>query len=114
MKVINNWLRTSIALHSSTLSGGCKNQCEQMWTFFEIHLWKQSMFSARKPSVLFSPKLYRLNCALLCDSSLLIISAKDKKSEVFSHFKKVKCEFLARSHTISLNKGLLNTSSHLC
>jgi len=25
-----------------------------------------------------------LNCALLCDSSLLIVSAKDKKSKVFS------------------------------
>jgi len=45
MKVINNWLRTSIALHSSILSGGYKNQCKQMWTSF--HLWKQSVFSTR-------------------------------------------------------------------
>jgi len=37
-----------------------------------------------KTSVLFSPKLSVLNCASLCDSSLLIMSAKDKKSEVFS------------------------------
>jgi len=72
------------------------------------------MLSAWQPSVLFCPKLCRLNCALLCDSSLPIMSAKDKKSEVFSYFKKVKCEFLARGHTISLNKGLLNISSHLC
>jgi len=28
-----------------------------------------------------------LNCALLCDSSLLIVSAKDKKLEVFNYFK---------------------------
>jgi len=32
---------------------------------------------------LISPKLSVLNCVLLCDSSLLIMSAKDKKSEVF-------------------------------
>jgi len=42
------------------------------------------------------------------------MSAKDYKSDVFSHFKKVKCEFPAGSHTISLNKRLLNTSCHLC
>jgi len=55
-----------------------------------------------------------LNCVLLGNSSLLIMSAKDKKSEGFRYFYKVKCEFLARSHAISLSKGLLNTSSHLC
>jgi len=33
MKVINNWLRTGTAFHSSTLSGGYKNQCKEMWTF---------------------------------------------------------------------------------
>jgi len=74
------------------------------------------LFSAQQP-VLFSPKfcwLIRLNCALFCDSSRLIMSAKYQQSEAFSYFKKVKCGFLARSHTISLNKGLLNTSSHLC
>jgi len=38
------------------------------------------------------------------DSSLLIMSAKDKKSDVFSCFKNVQAEFLARSHTISLNE----------
>jgi len=42
------------------------------------------MFSARLTSVLFSPKLSVLDCALLCHSSLLFVSAKDKKSEVFS------------------------------
>jgi len=36
------------------------------------------------------------------------MSAKDKKSEVFSYFKKAKGDFLAnaRSHAISSNKGL--------
>jgi len=43
------------------------------------------MFSALQP-VLFSPALYRLNCALFCDSPLLILSANDKKSEVFRYF----------------------------
>jgi len=38
MKVINNWLRTSIALHSSTLSGGHKSQYKQMWTFLEVFI----------------------------------------------------------------------------
>ena len=42
------------------------------------------------------------------------MSANDKKSEVFSFFKEVKCECLVRSHTISMNIGLLKTSSHLC
>jgi len=42
------------------------------------------------------------------------VSAKDKKSELFSYFKKVKRECLARSHTIPLNKRLLNTSWYLC
>jgi len=44
----------------------------------------------------------------------MIMSAKDKNSEVFSYLKKSKVKFLARSHTISLNKRLLNTSLHLC
>jgi len=42
------------------------------------------------------------------------MSAKDKKSEVFRNFQKVKCEFIAGSHTLYSNKGFLNTSSHLC
>jgi len=40
-----------------------------------------------------------------------MISAKSKKSDVFSYFIKAKGDFLARGHTISLNKGFLNTSS---
>jgi len=55
----------------------------------------------------------QLNCALLCHiyhSSLLNMSAKDNKSEVFSHFKKVKGEFFVGSHTNSSNKRILNTS----
>jgi len=43
------------------------------------------MFLALLP-VLFSPKLCRLNCTLPCDSLLLVVSAKDKKSDVFSCF----------------------------
>jgi len=42
------------------------------------------------------------------------MSAKDKESEVFSYFLKVRCEFIARSDTFYSNKVLLNTSSHLC
>jgi len=41
------------------------------------------------------------------------MSAKDKNAEVFSYFTSVRCEIRARSHTISFNKGLLNTSWHL-
>jgi len=40
------------------------------------------------------------------------MSAKDKNLDVFSYFKKVKAELRARHHTISLNKGLSDTSSH--
>jgi len=52
------------------------------------------------------------------------MSTKDKNSNIFSYFEKGKGEFLARSHTISLRKGItkksevkhndLNPSSHLC
>jgi len=45
------------------------------------------LFSALYP-VLLSPMLCWLTCALLCDSLLLIMSAKDKNSEFFSYFKK--------------------------
>jgi len=45
------------------------------------------MFLLRQP-VLFSPKLCRLNCALCGDLSLLILSAKDRNSQVFSYFQK--------------------------
>jgi len=41
------------------------------------------------------------------------MSTKDTKSEVFSYFNKVKGGFLAKSHAISLDKGLSNTFSHL-
>jgi len=36
------------------------------------------------------------------------------KNQKFSSVLKVKGVFLASSHTISLNKGLLNTFSHFC
>jgi len=45
---------------------------------------------------------------------MLIMNAKDTKSEVLSYLKKVKSEFLVRGHIISLHKGLSNTSWHLC
>jgi len=54
-----------------------------MWTFLEVFICGKNMFSPRQP-VIFSPKLSVLIFALLCDSSLLNINAKDKKSEVFS------------------------------
>jgi len=41
------------------------------------------------------------------------MSAKDNKSEVSSCFKKAKGEFLAKSHAISSNNGLLYTSWYL-
>jgi len=71
-----------------------------------FHLWKKNVFSTATSHI--SPKVCMLNCALLYDSSLLI--AKDKKSEVFSYFKNIECEFLPRSHTIYFNKGLSNPS----
>jgi len=47
MKVINNWWQTSIALRSSTLSGGYKNQCIQMWTSLEVFICGNNLFTAR-------------------------------------------------------------------
>jgi len=41
------------------------------------------------------------------------MSANDKKSEVFSYVNWVKCEFLAKSHTASLNKGF-QTNLRIC
>ena len=38
MKVINICYRTSIALHSSTLTGRYKSQCKQMWTFLHVYI----------------------------------------------------------------------------
>ena len=55
-----------------------------------------------------------LTCALLCDSVLLGMSAKDRNSEFFSYFKKVKGDFLAKSYSVYMNKGLSNTPRHLC
>ena len=87
------------------------NKCGLFLKFSSVET--NLMFSARQPG-LFSPKLFRINCALLCDSSLFIMSSQDKKSEVFSYFQNFKGEVLARSHTNSSNKGFLNTSRHLC
>jgi len=54
-----------------------------------------------------------VECDLLRYSSLLIVNANDKKSDVFGYFNKAKDEFFARSHTISVNKGPLNTGTGL-
>jgi len=41
-------------LHSSTLSGGYKNQCKQMWTFPEIFICgKKYVFSTVTSLILF-------------------------------------------------------------
>ena len=64
--------------------------------------------------MLFSPKLCMVNCASLCDSSLPIVSTKAKKSEVFSYFKNVECDFPARSHTFApaaLLAGIAKTAT---
>ena len=55
-----------------------------MWTFLEVFICgKKSVFSTATSHI--SPNLCVLNCALPCDSSLLIMSAKDNKSDVFSY-----------------------------
>jgi len=41
------------------------------------------------------------------------MSAKNTKSDVLSYFENAKDEFLAKSHTVSSTKRLLNTSCHL-
>jgi len=45
MKVINNWWRTSIALHNSTLSGGYESQCKQMCTYLDVFICGKNLFS---------------------------------------------------------------------
>jgi len=47
-------------------------------------------------------KVTRLACG---SEDVTQYNTKDKKSEVFSYFKKGKGKFLARSHTIFLSKG---------
>jgi len=49
------------------------NKCGLSLKFSSV---EKSMLSARQP-LIFSPKLCVLICALLCDSSLLIVSAED-------------------------------------
>ena len=56
----------------------------QVWTFLEVFICENKFYVLSTVTSLFSPKLCRLNCALFCDSSLLIMSAKDENSEVFS------------------------------
>jgi len=92
-----------------------KMQCEQMWASLEVFICGNKFFVfSTITSLIFSYALQVKLCFTFCDSSLLIMSAKDKKWEVFSYFQKAKGEFLARSYTISSNKLLSNTSHHLC
>jgi len=48
---------------------GINNKCKEMWTFLEIFIGGDFQ------PVLFSPRFFRF-CSLLCDSSLLTMSAK--------------------------------------
>ena len=73
------------------------------------------MFSARLvTSVIFS---YALQVKL-CFSLRVITAYYEGKRYEFRRFpaifKKLNVNFLAKSHTTSLNKGLSNTSWHLC
>jgi len=70
-------------------------QCKQTWIFLEFFFVETNFFLARILFVFF-PKLYGVNCALLCHPPLLIVNAKDKKSDVFSYFEKVKGEFICK------------------
>jgi len=68
-----------------------------MWTILEAVIcgnFLYTVFSALYPVTVFSHVLCRLNCTLLCDSLLLIMSAKNKNAEIFSYFKKSKVIFL--------------------
>jgi len=73
---------------------GIKEQCKQMWTFLKVFICGNKFCFQHSKPVLFSPKLYGLNWILIYDSSLLIMSARDKKSEFSAIFKKSKVNFL--------------------
>jgi len=118
-------MRNSFARISSSLPGrffSQKHEHQKMSSCFEspeisgLFLMFSSVevnfvFSARWP-VLFSLEV--CSKIVLCHSSLVIMSAKNRKSELFSYFKNVKGEFLARTHAIYSNKGLLNSALLLC
>jgi len=69
-------------------------QCKQMRTFLKVFICGNKFYVFSKVTSLISPKVCRLNCALLCDASLLVMNAKDKKSGVFIFSKKTKVDFL--------------------
>ena len=81
------------------------------WGF---HLWNQILCFQHGNWSHFLPTGIRANCTSLSHSFLLIMNEKDRKSEVFSYFKKAIRECPARSHITSSNKWLLNTYYHLC
>ena len=64
------------------------NKCGLMLKFLSVE--KICVFNTLA-RLIFSYKLFVLNFALLCDSSLVVMSEKDKKSDIFSYFKRVKC-----------------------
>jgi len=115
LKVTANSKKTSIALHGTTFYRGCKNA---IWTTVDfswsLHLCKQNLCLQHGTQSYFLLRFAVLNSALLSHTSLLIMSAKDNKSEVSSYYKKAKHEFLAGSHAIPSNKRHLNTFCHLC
>jgi len=59
---------------------GMKMQFKQAWTFLEVFICANKFYVFSMVTSLFSSKLCRSNCALLCDPSLLMMRAKDKKS----------------------------------
>ena len=85
-----------------------------MWTFLEVFICGNKLYVFSTVTSLISSYALQVNMCLLGDSSLLIMNANDKNSEVFSYYKNVKGEFRARNPATSLNKGLLNQPLHLC
>ena len=83
-----------IAIHHEQ---GIKFNVNKCGLFLKFSSVEKICFQHNKNQVLFSPKLCRLNCALLCDSSPLVMSAEDKNSEVLSYFLKIKGEFRDKS-----------------
>jgi len=64
-----------------------------MWTFLEVFICGRKYIFSMVTNLIFS-KFCKLNCALLCDSLLFIMSAKSKKSDVLSYLQKSKVNFL--------------------
>ena len=87
-----------------------KNSVNKCWLFLTFSSVEKIYVFNEVVSLIFS---WALRVKLLFILRFMSAYYECKRQEVRSLqlFQKVKCEFLARSHTISLNKGLLNTSS---